>query len=277
MASVRELLRRADQLHGDSPRRDAEVLLGHCLGRNRSWLYSWPEAEVAAGDEEQFLHLLGERQRGMPVAYLTGRREFWSLPLKVNEHTLIPRPETETLVQWALELSLPAAAAVLDLGTGSGAIALALASERPQWGVTAVDRSGEALQVARDNSRQLGLSEICWLRSDWYTGLAGARFDLLVSNPPYVEPADPHLEAGDLRFEPSSALVAGAGGLADLASIVDGAGDHLHPGGWLLLEHGFGQGPAVRRLLVEAGFSEVATRQDIGGQDRVSGGRLDAE
>ena len=220
---------------------------------------------------------LGERQRGMPVAYLTGRREFWSLPLKVNEHTLIPRPETETLVQWALELSLPAAAAVLDLGTGSGAIALALASERPQWGVTAVDRSVEALQVARDNSRQLGLSEVCWLRSDWYTGLAGARFDLLVSNPPYVEPADPHLEAGDLRFEPSSALVAGAGGLADLASIVDGAADHLHPGGWLLLEHGFGQGPAVRRLLVEAGFSEVATRQDIGGQDRVSGGRLDAE
>ena len=277
MASVRELLRRADQLHGDSPRRDAEVLLGHCLGRNRSWLYSWPEAEVAAGDEEQFLHLLGERQRGMPVAYLTGRREFWSLPLKVNEHTLIPRPETETLVRWALELSLPAAAAVLDLGTGSGAIALALASERRQWGVTAVDRSGEALQVARDNGRQLGLSEVCWLRSDWYTGLAGARFDLLVSNPPYVEPGDPHLEAGDLRFEPSSALVAGAGGLADLASIVDGAGDHLHPGGWLLLEHGFGQGPAVRRLLVEGGFSEVATRQDIGGQDRVSGGRLDAE
>jgi release factor glutamine methyltransferase len=277
MASVRELLRRADQLHGDSPRRDAEVLLGHCLRRNRSWLYSWPEAEVAAGDEEQFLHLLGERQRGMPVAYLTGRREFWSLPLKVNEHTLIPRPETETLVQWALELSLPAAAAVLDLGTGSGAIALALASERPKWGVTAVDRSVEALQVARDNGRQLGLSEVCWLRSDWYTGLAGARFDLLVSNPPYVEPGDPHLEAGDLRFEPPSALVAGAGGLADLASIVDGAGDHLHPGGWLLLEHGFGQGPAVRRLLVEAGFSEVATRQDIGGQDRVSGGRLDAE
>ena len=277
MASVRELLRRADQLHGDSPRRDAEVLLGHCLGRNRSWLYSWPEAEVAAGDEEQFLHLLGERQRGMPVAYLTGRREFWSLPLKVNEHTLIPRPETETLVQWALELSLPAAAAVLDLGTGSGAIALALASERRDWRVTAVDRSEEALGVARDNGRQLGLSEVCWLRSDWYTGLAGARFDLLVSNPPYVEPGDPHLEAGDLRFEPSSALVAGAGGLADLASIVDGAGDHLHPGGWLLLEHGFGQGPAVRRLLVEGGFSEVATRQDIGGQDRVSGGRLDAE
>lgn len=277
MASVRELLRRADQLHGDSPRRDAEVLLGHCLGRNRSWLYSWPEAEVAAGDEEQYLRLLGERQRGTPVAYLTGRREFWSLPLQVNQNTLIPRPETETLVQWALDLSLPAAAAVLDLGTGSGAIALALASERRDWRVTAVDRSEEALEVARDNGRQLGLPQVCWLRSDWYAGLARARFHLLVSNPPYVEPGDPHLQSGDLRFEPASALVAEAGGLADLASIVDGAGNHLHPGGWLLLEHGFGQGPAVSRLLVEAGFSEVATRQDIGGQDRVSGGRLNAE
>ncbi len=277
MASVRELLRRADQLHGDSPRRDAEVLLGHCLGRGRSWLYSWPEAEVAPGDAEHFLRLLQERQRGMPVAYLTGQREFWSLQLAVNEHTLIPRPETETLVQWALELPLPGTAATLDLGTGSGAIALALASERRQWRVTAVDRSEEALEVARHNGRALGLAQVRWLHSDWYAGLQATRFHLLVSNPPYVEPGDPHLRAGDLRFEPSSALVAEQGGLADISRIVSGAGAHLHPRGWLLLEHGYAQGPAVRRLLVDAGFSAVATRQDLAGQDRVTGGRLDAE
>jgi release factor glutamine methyltransferase len=277
MASVRELLRAADALPGDDPRRDAETLLGHCLGRSRAWLYTWPESDVAPEQARTYRDLLARRRDGFPVAYLTGEREFWSLPLAVNPHTLIPRPETETLVEWALALPLPETATVVDLGTGSGAIALAVASEREGWRITAVDRSAAALEVAAANARRNGLDRIEFVESDWFSQLGGRRFDLLLSNPPYVAPDDEHLRRGDLRFEPPEALVAGQGGLAELTALVTGAPDHLRDNGWLLLEHGCEQGTAVRGLLSGRGFSEVATRRDMAGLERISGGRWRAE
>lgn len=273
MATVRELLRGGDDLPGDSGRRDAEILLGHCLGKPRSWLYTWPEREVSAPEADRYLRLLAERGRGQPVAYLVGQREFWSLPLAVNHHTLIPRPETETLVHWALELSLPGGARVLDLGTGSGAIALALASERPGWQLWGVDASEEALAVARRNAELLQPGRVCFVLSDWYGALAGQRFHLLVSNPPYIDPVDPHLEQGDVRYEPRPALVAADGGLADIAGLARDAHRHIHPGGWLLLEHGWQQGETVRGLLRDCGFSRVETRCDLAGLERVTGGQ----
>jgi len=277
MATVRELLRRGAGLPGDSAARDAEILLGYCLGQSRAWLYARPEAAVPEDLQRRYTELLTRRERGEPVAYLTGEREFWSLSLAVTENVLIPRPETEILVEWALSLPLPGLASALDLGTGTGAIALALASERPQWHLEAVDCSEAALAVAADNASRNGLSRVRFARSDWFSALAGRRFDLLVSNPPYVDPADPCLAQGDLRFEPRGALAAGQSGLADLARIAEAAPAHLAPGGWLLLEHGSGQGEAVRALLRAAGFDAVETRRDLAGLERVSGGCLHAE
>ena len=276
MATVAELLRRGDDLPSDSARRDAEILLGYTLSQSRSWLYTWPEREVPAPQAQQYLQLMTERRQGQPIAYLLGQREFWSLPLQVNRHTLIPRPETETLVSWALEVSLPPAAQVLDLGTGCGAIALALARERPRWNVCGLDASAEALVVARDNAARLDLARVQLLHSHWYAAVAGKQFDLLVSNPPYIDAIDVHLASGDVRFEPRSALVAAEGGLADIIHLIRGARAQLHTGGWLLLEHGFSQGPEVRALLQDNGFSAIETRGDFAGHERITGGRSDA-
>ncbi|MFU8763693.1 MAG: peptide chain release factor N(5)-glutamine methyltransferase [Haliea sp.] len=271
MTTVAACLRAGDDLPGDSARRDAEILLGHLLGKSRSWLYAWPEQLLTAAQLADYATLLAQRRAGVPVAYLTGEREFWSLSLRVTDATLIPRPETETLVEWALELALPATAAVLDLGTGSGAIALALAAERPGWRILATDASAAALAVARDNVRRLCPGRIRCLQSDWFDALQGEQFDLVVSNPPYVESNSPWLASGDLRFEPRSALVAGSTGLDDLRQLAEAAPAHLRSGGWLLLEHGFEQGRAVRQLLVNAGFVEVATRCDLAGLERITG------
>jgi release factor glutamine methyltransferase len=274
MATVRALLQEASKLATDDPRREAEILLCHCLDKDRAWLYTWPEAEISSPEGQRYADMIAARSCGAPIAYLTGRREFWSLQLEVNEHTLIPRAETETLIEWALELELSEQAFVLDMGTGSGAIALALANEREAWNLTAVDASEAALDVARRNGERLGLSRVSFQTSDWYAALNDKRYHLIVSNPPYIEEGDVHLSRGDLTFEPQIALVAADRGMADLALIIDGAAAHLHPGGVLLLEHGYDQAVDVRSALQSSGFASVQTRRDMAGQERVTGGVL---
>lgn len=258
-------------------RADAEALLLHVLGRDRAWLFA--HARDPVGDEAAaaFAGLVERRANGEPVAYLTGRRGFWTLDLAVSPATLIPRPETERLVELALErLEDAPGFRVADLGTGSGAIALALASERPQARVVATDASAGALAVARANAAAHALSNVDFRQGPWWAPLQGERFDLVASNPPYIAAADPHLGQGDLRFEPASALAAGADGLDDIRQIIDGAPAHLLPGGWLLLEHGWDQGAAVAGLLRERGFAAVSTEQDLEARDRVTLGRRPA-
>ncbi len=274
---IADLLRAARQrLAGPQAALEAQALLAHVLGRPRSHLLAWPERPVAAAAAARFRTLLARRAAGEPLAYLTGEREFWSLPLRVTPAVLIPRPETELLVELTLA-QLPAGpCGVADLGTGSGAIALALASERPAWRLDASDASAAALAVARDNARRLDLAaRVAFHHGPWYAALPrGVRYHALVSNPPYVASGDPHLTRGDLPFEPRAALAAGPDGLAALRALVDGAPDRLHPGGWLLLEHGHDQGAAVRALLRARGFVAVATHRDLAGLPRATLGRL---
>ena len=254
---------------------DANLLLLHVLKCPQAWLYAHGDAVVDADQAARFRELVARRASGEPVAYLLGYRGFWTLNLRVTPDTLIPRPETELLVEQALERLDPAAdVRVADLGTGSGAIALAIAAERPQGRVVATDRSEAALAVARDNAVAHGMGgRVAFRQGDWFAPLAGERFDLVASNPPYIADGDPHLARGDLRHEPPSALSSGADGLDAIRILVADAPSHLEPGGWLLLEHGFDQGPAVRALLDAAGFVEVATVQDLERRDRVSLGR----
>ena len=253
---------------------EAELLLLHVLGRDHGWLYAHGTDPLARADVERFEALVARRAAGEPVAYLTGRRGFWTLDLQVGPDTLIPRAETERLVELALE-RIPAGrpCRVADLGTGSGAIALAIASERPQARVVATDASAAALEVARANAAAARLENVELRRGDWFGPLAGDRFDLVASNPPYIAAGDPHLARGDLRHEPAAALASGPDGLDDLRAIVAAAPAHLVPGGWLLLEHGHDQGPAVRELLHQAGFVGVETARDLEQRDRVSLGR----
>jgi len=280
-SGLRQARGAADGPDAAEARAEAEVLLAHALGKPRSWLYAWGDASVPAPAAQAFDRLVMRRAAGEPVAYLTGRRGFWTLELEVGPDTLIPRPETERLVELALE-RLPAGRplTVADLGTGSGAIALAIASERPQARVHATDASPGALAVAQANAARLGLGNVrchagAW--DDWYgalaAALAGARCDLIASNPPYIAEGDAHLSRGDLRFEPATALSSGADGLDAIRAIVAGAPVHLHPGGWLLLEHGLDQGAAIRALLAEAGFAEIATHADLEDRERVTLGR----
>ncbi|EAQ98973.1 peptide chain release factor N(5)-glutamine methyltransferase [Congregibacter litoralis] len=272
MATVEQLLAESTALAGDEAQREAQVLLCAALKKPRSYLVAWPDAEVEASAAEHYRHLLAQRASGIPVAYLLGEREFWSLTLRVNDATLIPRPDTELLVEQALKLDLSPGASVLDLGTGSGAIALALASERPRWQITGVEHSPEALEIARTNGKRLGLKDVAFHRSDWFTAVRGQRFDLIVSNPPYIAESDGHLSSGDLRFEPRSALVSGADGLDDIRHIIAEAPTWLEPRGRLLLEHGFEQGSTVRALLSTRGFTAVASAEDLAGHERVSSG-----
>lgn len=256
-----------------SPRLDAEVLLCHVLGVDRTWLYTWGDRSAETFQRARFEALIAARAAGRPVAYLTGEREFWGLALATSPHTLIPRPDTETLVEVLLELSDEPSGRLLDLGAGTGAIALAFASERPAWEVLGVDRMPEAVALAETNAQRLGIVNARFLASDWFTALAEERFILIAANPPYIDVQDPHLMQGDVRFEPRSALVAADAGLADLRHIAEGALGHLEPGGWLALEHGHDQAAAVRQLLEGRGFGEVASRRDLGGQERVTFGR----
>lgn len=258
----------------ENPRLEAQLLLAHTLGQSRSHLHAWPERVLSDDERHVFEALLARRLGGEPIAYLTGKREFWSLTLHVGSGVLIPRPETEQLVECALILLPPdQAVRVADLGTGSGAIALALASERPQAQIIATDTSSIALAMARDNARRLGLGRIEFRTSDWFQALGGERFDLIVSNPPYIPEDDPHLLLGDLPAEPRNALSSGADGLDAIRRIVANARQHLCPGGWLLLEHGFDQGAAVRDLLNTGGYAAVKTQRDLGGRERVTQGR----
>lgn len=275
---VRQLLAQAAQaLPGREGRHEAELLLLHVLGQPRSWLFAHATDPVDAGAIAAFEALLAQRVAGQPVAYLLGRRGFWTLDLEVGPATLIPRPETELLVELALA-RLPAARPlrVADLGTGSGAIALALASERPRAVVIATDFSEDALAVAARSARRHALGNVAFRAGCWYAPLAGERFDLIASNPPYIAAGDPHLAQGDLRFEPAAALASGADGLDDIRQIIAGAAAHLLPGGWLLIEHGWDQGAPIRALLQQAGLVEVATDRDLEQRDRVSLGRLPA-
>ncbi len=254
-------------------RLDAQLLLAHQLGRSRAWLLAHDDATLTGADCDALHALLARRVAGEPLAYLVGQREFHGLALRVTRDVLVPRPETETLVDWALELLAGVdAPRVADLGTGSGAIALALKHAWPGAQVHASDASAAALAVARDNGLRLGIS-VAWHLGDWWHALGGTDpFDLVVANPPYIAAGDPHLRA--LRYEPHEALVArGDNGLADIERIVNGAPGHLNAGAWLLLEHGFDQADAVCEHLRHVGFGSVTTRLDLAGQPRASGGR----
>lgn len=276
--TIQELLQNAIKTlsHSSSPKLDAQILLAQVLKVSRAYLYTWPEREMTPAEQAQFLELLARRTAGEPIAYILGQKEFWSLPLQVNAATLIPRPETELLVEQTLAC-LPAdqPCRVLDLGTGSGAIALALAASRPHWQLTATDSSAGALAIAKTNAANLKLNNIQFYFGSWFTALpTGCHFDAILSNPPYIALGRPELEEGDLAFEPRSALTAGPEGLDDLKIIIHEAPAYLLPEGWLLLEHGYDQAEAVAGLLKAANFSAIASIEDYAGHPRVSRGQI---
>ncbi len=268
---IDEALAKSSELESDSARVDVEHLLCFVLQKTPSYLRTWPEKELTAEQLSQFESLLVERSGGVPVAHLTGQRGFWSFDLEVNEHTLIPRPDTETLVEWALELELKQQSSAVDLGTGTGAIAIALALENPAWTVDAVEFVDQAAELARRNATRLEVSNLRVLSGSWFEPLTD-QYDLIVSNPPYIDPNDAHLAQGDVRFEPLTALTAKDNGLADLFYIIETAPTYLNSKGWLLLEHGYDQAEQVANKLKQVGFERVETRQDFGGNPRITGG-----
>lgn len=258
---------------GDSPKRDAEILLGFVTGKTRTFLMAFSETLLTPAQQSVLDELLARREKGEPIAYLVGTREFWSLMLKVSPVTLIPRPDTEKLVELALERLPTIDCDILDLGTGTGAIALALGSERPDCLITGIDYQPEAIALAQDNADSLNINNVHFVQGDWFTPLSECYFDMIVSNPPYIDEQDPHLSQGDVRYEPDSALISAEKGFADLQHIIEHAPEYLKPGGWLLIEHGWMQGEQVRGLFKQYGFELIATHQDYGGNERVTLGR----
>lgn len=256
----------------DSAKLDVEILISLVLNKPRSYLLTWPEKELSDEQSLEFKHLLFRRAQGEPIAYITGEKEFWSLPFAVSKATLIPRPDTETLVELVLELySDNKAITCLDLGTGTGAIALALASENATWKIEAIDYSVEAVELAQHNAKNLNLAQVAIYQSDWFSAVSeNKKFDIIVSNPPYIDGDDVNLNQGDVRFEPKSALVAMEKGLGDIKYIATKARGFLNTDGKLFFEHGFEQGHAVRAILTDLGYKNAQTKKDLNGHERIS-------
>jgi len=275
MSTVSEALDWAtEQLsESDDARLDSQVLLAYALNVSRTWLFTWPDKALDGATLTAFNALIEERKSGTPIAYITGYRDFWSLRLKVTPDTLIPRADTELLVETALTLkNVEKPCDVIDLGTGTGAIALSLANECPSWGITATDINPKTLAVAKENATTLELA-VSFKESAWFDAI-NDRYDIVISNPPYIESDDPHLQQGDLRFEPAGALASGQDGLDDIRRLVQQALKHLKKDGYLLLEHGYQQAEAVRSLMAKAGYIDIETHQDIEDRDRVSLGKI---
>jgi len=256
-----------------SPVLEARLLLCYLLQKEQSYLYAWPEKQLSTTHWLAYQRLLQRRISNEPIAYITGQREFWSLTFRVTPATLIPRPETEQLVELALHLHNNKKCHIADLGTGSGAIAAAVASERPNWQITATDNSDQALAIAKENFQNLKLNNIITYLGNWYNALpTNCQFDIIISNPPYITSSDRHLQRGDLTHEPLSALASGRDGLDDIRQIIKQAPQHLKQQGRLILEHGYEQSAAVRALLAKAGFQQLKTHQDLSGLERISEG-----
>ncbi len=274
MTTIEQALSHCERLTtvSDSARLDAELLLSHVLDKPRSYLFSWADKALSEAELDAYQQLLARREQGEPVAHILGTQSFWTLDLEVSADTLIPRPDTETLVEQALDKLSDGPYRVADLGTGTGAIALALASERPHWQVVGCDRIDAAVALAERNRERLALGNADFVLGSWFEPLDGT-FDMIVSNPPYIDPQDPHLQQGDVRFEPLSALIADDQGMADIDQIASQARNYLKEGGWLMFEHGYDQGAAARELLNTRGYQSVETVQDLGMRDRVTMGR----
>lgn len=260
-------------IDSESPKRDAEILLSFVTKKTRTFLMAFCETELSSDELEQLEHYLIRRGNGEPIAYITGEKEFWSLKFTVSNSTLIPRPDTEKLVELALDHLPKIPCEVLDLGTGTGAIAIALATERQDCLFTAVEKNKDALILAQNNAAAIGVNNVYFLQGDWFKPLKSRKFSMIISNPPYIEPTDIHLGQGDVRYEPRSALVSEDDGLADIKVIVKGATKHLHQYGWLLIEHGWKQALSVQTLFKQHGFQLVNTFTDYSGNDRVTLGR----
>ncbi len=272
--SIREALALASKLSSSTPALDVELLLAHVLDRDRAYLRTWPDRVLSDSEQTLFDALLHRRAQGEPVAHILGSQSFWTLDLKVSSNTLIPRPDTEILVQEVLALPLEPRIRILDLGTGTGALALALASEKPDWEVYSSDTSEDIIELARENARRNGIEGVHFLTGDWFEALPDQlRFAVIVSNPPYIDESDWHLSQGDVRFEPATALVSANEGLRDLSHLVSEAPAYLECGGWLLLEHGYEQAGVVQKLMHERGYQGVRSAYDYGGHQRVTVGQ----
>jgi release factor glutamine methyltransferase len=272
VTTIAECLSRAEQKlpASDSARRDLEVLLCYVLKQTRVYLFTWSDKELSEQEFTGFTLCVERRQKGEPIAYIVGSKEFWSLDFDVNESTLIPRPDTEILVEAVLDLLPESPRKLIDLGTGTGAIALALASERPQWQILGLDKNIDACTLAEQNRQNNKISNVSFIHSDWFDRVQETGYDAVLSNPPYIDANDEHLQQGDVRFEPHSALVAEESGLGDLRHIAQESWSRLLTGGYLFLEHGYQQAPMVRALLSEMGYQAIETREDLGGQPRVT-------